>query len=310
MTRSRTAALRAGLLAAPLLVLLGACGGGSTSTTDATDPAGRDGSTSTGPEVVAPAPETGLTTQDAGARSGGSTSTKAAVAPISRAVISSGQVSLHADSLLEARAEILRLTSSWNGQVADEQTSSGDGGRIVESTITLRVPSAKFAQAMDALGTLGEVDQTSRSSEDVTTQVIDNGARVRAAERSIQQIERLLSKATQLSDIIAIESDLARRQADLDSLRQQQAYLADQTSLSTIDVHLSRTAPPPAATKTTGFLAGLSDGWHALTASTMVLLQALGALLPFALLGLVLGVPLWLVVRRHRPTTTPTVTEA
>ena len=76
---------------------------------------------------------------------------------------------------------------------------------------------------MNALGELGEVEQQSRKSEDVTTKVIDNDARVRAAERSIRQIENLLSRAEKLGDIIAIESDLARRQADLDSLKSQQA---------------------------------------------------------------------------------------
>ena len=92
---------------------------------------------------------------------------------------------------------------------------------------------------MDALARIGKVEHQSRKSEDVTTQVLDNDARVRAAERAIRQIEVLLGRADALRDIIAIESDLARRQADLDSLKSQQAWLEDQTSLSTINVQLS-----------------------------------------------------------------------
>ncbi len=130
--------------------------------------------------------------------------------------------------------------------------------------------------------------------------MIDNEARVRAAERSIRQIENLLGRAEQLSDIIAIESDLARRQADLDSLKSQQAYLADQTSLSTISVYLSRPgAPRPETDEARGFLAGLDGGWTALKGATVILLTVLGAVLPFALALLVLGVPLRLVVRRR-----------
>ena len=91
------------------------------------------------------------------------------------------------------------------------------------------------------------MEQQSRKSEDVTTKVIDNDARVRAAERSIRQIEACWAAREKLGDIIAIESDLARRQADLDSLKSQQAYLADQTSLSTINVYLSRPTATPAA---------------------------------------------------------------
>ncbi len=223
-----------------------------------------------------------------------------AVGPMTRAVISTGQVTVHSKSINRARAELMQLVSSWGGSISDEQTSSDDRGRVTESTMTLRVPTAKFSQAMAAFSGLGTVEQQSRKSEDVTTQVIDNGARVRAAERSIAQIENLLGRAKELSDIIAIESDLARRQADLDSLKAQQAYLADQTSLSTINVFLSNSgqvAPEPEEAQ--GFLAGLDDGWTALKAATVVLLTIIGAVLPFALVLTLLGVPLWLVVRRR-----------
>ncbi len=225
---------------------------------------------------------------------------KQAASPLSRAVISTGQISLHPRSIGQARADLLRLVTSWNGTVADEQTNSDDHGRTVDSTLTLRVPTGTFSQAMDQLARLGKVEQQSRKSEDVTTKVIDNSARVRAAERSIRQIELLLGRAEALRDIIAIESDLARRQADLDSLKSQQAWLEDQTALSTITVFLTRpdTISPP-TDEARGFLAGLRNGWDALTGTTVVLLTVLGAALPFAVLLCLVGVPLWLVVRRR-----------
>lgn len=224
--------------------------------------------------------------------------------PMTRAVISTGQVTLRATEMARARAEIIRLVNSWGGAVADEQSTSDDKGRLVDSTMTLRIPSSRFDDAMAAFDTLGDVEQRSRKSEDVTTQVIDNDARVRAAERSIRQIEALLSRAQKLGDIIAIESDLARRQADLDSLKSQQAWLEDQTSLSTVNVYLSRRAVNETH-ETKGFLTGLENGWHALGGATVVALTAVGAVLPFAVLLSLLGVPLWWVVRRRRMAVPP-----
>jgi hypothetical protein len=219
---------------------------------------------------------------------------------MSRAVISTGEITFHHASVGRARAEVLRLVSSWGGQVADEQTDSDDRGRLLSSTMTLRVPSARFGAAMEALAGVGKVEHQTRTSEDVTTEVIDTDARVRAAERSIRQIEALLARARDLRDVIAIETELASRQAELDSLKSQQAWLENQTSLSTITVHLSRTdRSEPDDQDTRGFLAGLEQGWHALTDATAVLLTVLGAVLPFAVLLALLGVPLWLVVRRH-----------
>jgi hypothetical protein len=243
---------------------------------------------------------------DALKSSDGSTARQASTtAPMTRAVISTGQVTLHAKEMSRARAEVIRLVTSWGGSVADEQSTSDEKGRLVDSTMTLRVPTARFDDAMAAFDTLGDVEQRSRKSEDVTTKVIDNDARVRAAERSIRQIEALLSRAQKLGDIISIESDLARRQADLDSLKSQQAWLEDQTSLSTINVYLSRRMVHQETHEAKGFLAGFENGWHALGQATVVALTAIGAVLPFAVLLSLLGVPLWLVVRRRRVAVPP-----
>jgi hypothetical protein len=59
----------------------------------------------------------------------------------------------------------------------------------------------------------------------------------------------------------------------------------------------------------TGFLAGLAGGWHAFTASVLVLLTALGAVLPFALAALVVGLPVWWGVRRRRAQRQPVTAE-
>jgi hypothetical protein len=288
-----------------LVALLASCGiGGSSSNAKSEDASG--GATSRGESSLADPDASGSDgTSDSrsdsasGATAPG-TKQAAATEPLTRAVISTGQISLHSKSINKARAELMRLVTSWNGVIADEQSNSDNHGRMVDSTFTLRVPTATFSRAMNDLAGLGKVDQQSRKSEDVTTKVIDNAARVRAAERSIRQIELLLGRAKELRDIITIESDLARRQADLDSLKSQQAWLEDQTSLSTITVYLSQPAgASPPQDEARGFLAGLDDGWDALKASTVVLLTVVGAVLPFAVLVALFGVPLWVVVRRR-----------
>ena len=50
----------------------------------------------------------------------------------------------------------------------------------------------------------------------------------------------------------------------------------------------------------TGFLAGLKGGWEAFTASVVVVLTAVGAVLPFAVAAAVVGLPLWWALRRRR----------
>ena len=143
---------------------------------------------------------------------------------------------------------------------------------------------------------------SNRGSEDVTTQVIDNDVRVRAQEASLKRVETLLARADSLKDIIWIESQLTQRQGELDSLKSQQAWLTDQTSLSTITVDITAKAAQPKDEESdeAGFLAGLKGGWSALAGTATLIATVAGALLPFAVVALLLGAPAWLLLRRAR----------
>ncbi len=87
-----------------------------------------------------------------------------------------------------------------------------------------------------------------------------------------------------MNDLWTSRSRSPQRQAELQSLKAQQAYLADQTSLATITVHLStpeKYVPPPDALQDAGFLTGLKAGWDALSDVVVVALTVVGAVLPF-----------------------------
>lgn len=288
----------------PLLVLvllclpLAACAGGGEGGADAT-------SASAG--SAEPAQPDLADDGDTASRSAVGAGSAGRAAPLDRAVVSTGEVVLRSDDVARARAEVLRLAAGWGGTVADEQTLSDEDGRTKYAAMTLRVPTARFDVAMEALGEVATLVDRSRTSEDVTTQVVDVSARVRAQQQSVRRIEALLSEAESLRDVITIEGDLAQRQAELDSLRSQQAYLDDQTSLSTIDVVVDAVGATEPAEEPTGFVGGLRDGWAALGGSVAVLLTAVGAALPFVVVVGALLVPV-VVVRRRRARPAPAAT--
>ena len=107
--------------------------------------------------------------------------------------------------------------------------------------MVLRIPTADFDDAMSELEKVAALVSSKRQSADVTTQVLDIDVRVEAQQRSIDRIQVLFDHATSIKDIVSIEGELSRRQADLASLQAQQRYLADQTSMSTITLAVERT---------------------------------------------------------------------
>lgn len=280
----------AALFAAVLLVTLAGCtgsGGADVGLSAAEDAAGG----SSGDSRSAPAAQESSDSQRAGANR---------TTIQTRAVIQTGVISLTNPDLDRARQEATLLLDRFGGFVAEEQTSHDKRGKVASSRLVVRVPSSGFTAAMEAFSGLGKVEVAEQTSEDVTTEVIDVEARVRAQELSLRELEGFLQRSAALEDIIRLESEIAKRQQELDSLKARQTYLEDQTTMSTITVHMSTPPPvvkPPEALDDAGFLAGLKGGWNALKIFFVAVSTMLGAALPFIVVLAVAGVPLWLLAR-------------
>jgi hypothetical protein len=227
-----------------------------------------------------------------------------------RSVIAKGTVVLRSTDVAGTRFDVRQIVDQYGGEVSDEQTDTDRDGEVVSAHLVLRIPSADFGEAMADLEDVADLRFSGRSATDVTTQVIDTRVRLRAQRRSIARIETLLDRAQDLRDIVLIESQLTRRQADLDSLEQQAAYLENQTSLSTITVDVDHERVAAEDEDRTGFLTGLSAGWHGLVAVAVALATAAGALLPWLGVLVLLAVPgwpllQWLRRRREAPAEAP-----
>ena len=147
------------------------------------------------------------------------------------------------------------------------------------------------------------------NASDVTQQQQDLDGRIDALTASVDRLQQLLAEATTIADLIAIESELTTRQAELDSLTQQRDWLVDQVDFSTITVDLvtEDVAPDP---QPDDFWSGLVAGWNALVAFASWLGVAVGVLLPWLLVALVTTAVIVAIVllatrrRRGAPTST------
>jgi hypothetical protein len=100
--------------------------------------------------------------------------------------------------------------------------------------------------------------------------------------------------------MITIESALSERQAELDSLKSQQAYLNDQVSMSTITLELHSEGVVPAGAPDS-FWGGIIAGWNALVVAANGFLIVLGVAIPWLIVfGLLGGLVWWIVWRASR----------
>ncbi len=136
-----------------------------------------------------------------------------------------------------------------------------------------------------------------------TSDVMKTRNAVATMRAGLARIRALMLKANTIGEVMTVDSELTRREAELESLLAKQKQLAGQTELATITVTLVRPGeapPPPPGPPQRGFLHGLSEGWDAFTTSTAVLLMVAGAVLPFLVTALVIVVPVGWLIRRSR----------
>ncbi|MFI0899638.1 DUF4349 domain-containing protein [Streptomyces sp. NPDC020983] len=192
-----------------------------------------------------------------------------------------------ADALRQAKS----FVADAGGYSGDEDTATGtDGG--VSSTVQLRVPSAAYDGLLDRLSGLGSLLSRKVSVQDVTGKVVDVQSRVKSQKASVERVRALMQQATDLDDVVSLESELSTREADLESLEAQQASLQDQTNLATVTLTLSE-PPAPAVHKKAekarhdGFWTSvghaLRDGWDAFFVALRGVLVVLAVVLPFLL---------------------------
>ena len=174
--------------------------------------------------------------------------------------------------------------------------SFGAGGGAV---LELRIPSARLTETLDELEALGEREELVLSSDDVTFERRDLTARISALESSVTRLLALQDAAADLNDLIALESAISDRQAQLESLQAQERYYEDQVSLSTITLTLGSEDVAP-VDEPDSFWTGLTTGWDALLAFLGGALVVVGVLLPWLIALGLLALVAWAVLQRAR----------
>ncbi len=104
------------------------------------------------------------------------------------------------------------LLARQHGRIADENTNTDERGTVTSAHLVLRVPSDRFDRTMTELAGVATLRSSTRKGEDVTTQVIDTEARIKAQQAGVRRLRDLVSRAANLPALLAVERELTARQ--------------------------------------------------------------------------------------------------
>lgn len=237
---------------------------------------------------------------------GGMAGESPALKAVARKIIYTAEVSMVVEKLAPAQQKLMELVRKQGGYIA-ETNISGSSGEPRNGSWTIRVPVGGYQNFLDAVSKIGEVQTLTTDSSDVSEEYYDIEARLRNKRVEEKRLIDHLNRSTgKLSEILQVEKEISRVRGEIEQMQGRMRVLQNLTSLTTITVTIQEVkdyippAPPTFGTEIarsfSGSFGGLIDFGKGL-----VLLGV--ALLPWAVAGLVVTLPLWIALYRRRPGT-------
>jgi hypothetical protein len=213
-------------------------------------------------------------------------------------VIRTGHASVEVTSLDTAVARVRAIATALGGYIANTTLQSGEH-EVRSATLEIKIPAARFDQAVTGLSAIGKVESVNVSAQDVGEEFVDITARVSNARRLEERLITLLASRTgKLQEVLSVERELARVREEIERYEGRLRYLKSRAAVSTLAVMVHEPNPllgPPPGQNV--IVEALKQAWRHFVGLLAGLIESLGILIPVALI--LAG--LWAVVRRWRP---------
>ena len=152
-------------------------------------------------------------------------------------LVRTGSFSLEVDDVDRSLTTLTNLVKSQGGYVSGSYRYTDSSTPYL--TVTFRVPAASFDATVLGLRSEGTVVSEQISSYEVTMQLVDLEARLRNLRASEAALLDLMTRANNVSDVLAVQTQLTAVRGDIESYDAQRAAIADQVAMTTISVTIS-----------------------------------------------------------------------
>ena len=221
-------------------------------------------------------------------------------------IIKTGSLSLEVAGIDQALRGAGEVVGSLGGYAAGSDRS-GDGTDS-RATVTYRIPAATWEAAFGRLRGLAlKVLAEHSATEDVTTKVVDLGARITNLQATERALQAIMDRATVINDVLSVQEELTKVRGQIEELSAQKAHLEEQAAFSTLEVTFSLKPADPVTVEQAGF--DPASEVDRASASLVGILQDVAVVgiwfgivwLPILIVLAIVGVIGFFVVRRLRP---------
>ena len=144
-----------------------------------------------------------------------------------------GELSLETTQFEEAQTALDRLVEELGGYY-QERSISGLGNGYRNGWYVARIPTDRFDEFYRRTGEVCHVLSAYTTSEDVSESYYDLESRLKTQETKLDRLQELLSKASSMEDIIALESAISETEQAIEGLTGYDSLIDDATVTLTL----------------------------------------------------------------------------
>lgn len=188
---------------------------------------------------AAPLPTAGYSDESANAAGGGGNVEPSSV---ERLVIQNANLSVVVSDVESRMKQISDMARNMGGFVVSSnlyQSYTNNYIEVPEGTITIRVPAARLDEALILIKTdVVEVQNETRSGEDVTAQYVDLQSRLKNLEAAEAKLDEIMQQATETEDVVNVFNQLVYYREQIELVKGQMKYYEEAASLSAVTIQL------------------------------------------------------------------------
>ncbi len=157
-------------------------------------------------------------------------------------------------------AKLSSLVKGDHGFVDSSQASTGSRtrGTFTSGTIVLEVPQSSFSRLVDQVEHVGRTTSVVTNSDDVTSAYVNLQARIHALKVSLNQYLAIMTRATSISGILAVQNRIDQIQSQIEQDQGQLNVLNHETTYASLTVNVATPAHHSASTRRSG----IDKAWH------------------------------------------------
>jgi hypothetical protein len=163
-------------------------------------------------------------------------------ASMERIVIQNADLTIVVSDVKGRMKDIQVMAQQMGGYVVSSnlgQSYTRNNVQVPEAQITIRVPAEKLDEALEQIKKdVVEVQNETRSGQDVTAEYVDLQSRLKNYEAAEAQLERILETATETEDVINTFNQLVYYREQIELVKGQMKYYEEAAALSAISIRI------------------------------------------------------------------------